>query len=228
MGDTHNVIQRAMPLPESEPVGLRRAISGNAEACRRVPGGAGPAAWRQCWRRWRHMLRRRAPDRERSVRNWNWSESRASDAVRSHEARLRSMVEPVRNATPGTGRDTVHGRWRLVQPPGRRRGSRWPPASPCSPFRRARPSCDRASPGPRVPAHQRRGDDVDDVVHGGANTPAPYRALSPSRSSTASFSPVQAPEGTDAVPVTPLSRWTYTRMVGCPGNRESRERRWSG
>jgi hypothetical protein len=41
-----------------------------------------------------HMLRRWAPDRERSIRNWNWSASRASDAVREHEARLRSMLGP--------------------------------------------------------------------------------------------------------------------------------------
>jgi hypothetical protein len=42
----------------------------------------------------RHMLQRWAPDRERSIRSWNWSASRASDAVREHEARLRSMVGP--------------------------------------------------------------------------------------------------------------------------------------
>ncbi|MPZ17388.1 MAG: DUF4173 domain-containing protein [Luteitalea sp.] len=40
----------------------------------------------------RHMLRRWPPDRDRSIRSWNWSAARASDAVRAHEARLRSMV----------------------------------------------------------------------------------------------------------------------------------------
>ena len=40
----------------------------------------------------RHMLRRWRPDRQRSIRSWNWSAARASDAVRDHEARLRSMV----------------------------------------------------------------------------------------------------------------------------------------
>jgi hypothetical protein len=40
----------------------------------------------------RHMLRRWPPDRDRSIRSWNWSAARASDAVREHEARLRSMV----------------------------------------------------------------------------------------------------------------------------------------
>ena len=42
----------------------------------------------------RHMLRRWPPDRERTIRSWNWSAARASDAVREHEARLRSMVGP--------------------------------------------------------------------------------------------------------------------------------------
>ena len=42
----------------------------------------------------RHMLRRWPPDRDRSIRSWNWSAARASDAVREHEARLRSMVGP--------------------------------------------------------------------------------------------------------------------------------------
>jgi hypothetical protein len=42
----------------------------------------------------RHMLRRWPPDRDRAVRSWNWSAVRASDAVREHETRLRSMVGP--------------------------------------------------------------------------------------------------------------------------------------
>ena len=42
----------------------------------------------------RHMLRRWPPNRDRSIRSWNWSASRASDAVREHEARLRSMMGP--------------------------------------------------------------------------------------------------------------------------------------
>jgi hypothetical protein len=40
----------------------------------------------------RHMLRRWPPDGERSIRSWNWSASHARDAVREHEARLRSMA----------------------------------------------------------------------------------------------------------------------------------------
>ena len=50
----------------------------------------------------RHMLRRWPPDGERSIRNWNWSAARASDAVRQHETQLRSMVGPNQEcAAPG-------------------------------------------------------------------------------------------------------------------------------
>jgi len=42
----------------------------------------------------RRMLRRWPPDRERSIRNWNWSAARASDVVREHQQQLRSMVGP--------------------------------------------------------------------------------------------------------------------------------------
>jgi hypothetical protein len=50
----------------------------------------------------RHMLRRWSPDRERSVRSWSWSAARASEAVREHEARLRSVVRPGQEcAAPG-------------------------------------------------------------------------------------------------------------------------------
>ena len=48
----------------------------------------------------------------------------------------------------------------------------------------------------------------------------PKRFLSPSRSSTASFTPVDAPDGTAARPTEPSSRTTSTSMVGLP--RESR------
>lgn len=52
----------------------------------------------------RHMLRRWPPDRARSIRSWNWSAARASDAVREHEARLRSMVGPDQECVaPGGG-----------------------------------------------------------------------------------------------------------------------------
>jgi hypothetical protein len=48
----------------------------------------------------RRMLRRWAPDRERSIRSWNWSAERASDAVRAHEAELRQMVGPNQRCEP--------------------------------------------------------------------------------------------------------------------------------
>ena len=48
----------------------------------------------------------------------------------------------------------------------------------------------------------------------------PNRALSPSRSSTASWTPVEAPDGTAARPTDPSARMTSTSTVGLP--RESR------
>jgi hypothetical protein len=52
----------------------------------------------------RRMLRRWPPDRVRSIRSWNWSAVRASDAVRANEAQLRSMVGPNQNCpAPGVG-----------------------------------------------------------------------------------------------------------------------------
>jgi hypothetical protein len=48
----------------------------------------------------RHMLRRWPPGGERSLRNWNWSAARASDAVREHEAALQSMVGPADGCAP--------------------------------------------------------------------------------------------------------------------------------
>lgn len=48
-------------------------------------------------------------------------------------------------------------------------------------------------------------------------TPLPaYRDLSPSRSSTASFSPVLAPDGTEAEDCVPSLSSTKTRTVGFP------------
>ena len=48
-------------------------------------------------------------------------------------------------------------------------------------------------------------------------TPRPlYRLGSPSRSSTASFAPVDAPDGTSALPQEPSSRLTSTSTVGLP------------
>jgi len=46
------------------------------------------------------------PDRERTLRTWNSSAARASDAVREDEARLRSMVGPDQKGAAGPS--TVH------------------------------------------------------------------------------------------------------------------------
>ena len=48
----------------------------------------------------RHLLRRWPPDRERSLRSWSWSAARADEAIREHEARLRSMVGPDQECAP--------------------------------------------------------------------------------------------------------------------------------
>ena len=47
-------------------------------------------------------------------------------------------------------------------------------------------------------------------------TPFPRYAFPPSRNSTASCSPVEAPDGTEALPKTPLSVMTSTSIVGFP------------
>ena len=52
------------------------------------------------------------------------------------------------------------------------------------------------------------------------STPLPDNRLPPSRNSTASFSPVEAPEGTAARPMIPLDSVTSTSTVGFP--RESK------
>ena len=48
----------------------------------------------------RRMLRRWAPDRESSMRNWSWSAARARDLVREQEVELRSMVGPDQECAP--------------------------------------------------------------------------------------------------------------------------------
>ncbi len=57
-------------------------------------------------------------------------------------------------------------------------------------------------------------------------TPLPSQASPPSRSSVASNSPVEAPDGTAARPCEPERRWSSTSTVGLP--RESRTwRAWT-
>jgi hypothetical protein len=45
----------------------------------------------------RHMLRRWPPGGDRSIRTWSWSAARASEAMREHEAGLRSMAGTEQN-----------------------------------------------------------------------------------------------------------------------------------
>ncbi len=104
--------------------------------------------------------------------------------------------------------------------PSRRRGSRSRPVGSWSASRRERSSARRrrADPAPcrRALRPARRSRAPTAFL-----TPLPrYRALSPSRSSSASRSPVDAPDGTIARPVAPLRSATSTSTVGFP--RESR------
>src|SRR4029077_5932137 len=57
-----------------------------------------------------HMLRRWPPNRDRTIRNWNWSVARASDAVRMHEERLRSMLGPDQKCVAPSTRSPGRGR----------------------------------------------------------------------------------------------------------------------
>ena len=108
------------------------------------------------------------------------------------------------------------------RPRARRRGSRWRRAGPCSACRRARSAAGRARPGrarpgPRPrPGSRRRWRPP-------CETPLPPHSEPPSRSSTASCTPVEAPEGTAARPNAPDSSSTSTSTVGLP--RESRIQR---
>ena len=78
-----------------------------------------------------------------------------------------------------------------------------------------------------VETQQLRRDPIRDVRHGRQDAPLPpKRPLSPSRSSTASWAPVEAPDGTAARPTEPSARTTSTSMVGLPRElRNSRGRR---
>jgi hypothetical protein len=52
----------------------------------------------------RRMLQRWPPDSARSIRNWNWSASRAGDAVSAHQALLRSLAGTGQGCpAPGVG-----------------------------------------------------------------------------------------------------------------------------
>ena len=109
---------------------------------------------------------------------------------------------------------------RLGRGRARRRGSRWRPGGPCSACRRGRSARGRARPG-----RARRGRATASAISPltlatACVTPLPSQASPPSRSSVASNSPVEAPEGTAARPFAPDRSSTSTSTVGLP--RESR------
>ena len=102
-------------------------------------------------------------------------------------------------------RDAGIGRSRLRRRRARRRGSRSRRAGPCSACRRARssarrPRAGRSRRGPARPRRARRSRSPTARV-----TPLPPHSLPPSRSSSASCTPVDAPDGTAARPNAPDS-----------------------
>ena len=106
------------------------------------------------------------------------------------------------------------------RPRARRRGSRSRRAAPCSACRRARSASGRAPPGRarRAPASSPA---ISPLTFATAFvTPLPPHSEPPSRSSTASCTPVDAPDGTAARPTAPDASSTSTSTVGLP--RESR------
>ena len=145
---------------------------------------------------------------------------------------LLACAPPFTTFSIGTGRRVPRGRrssgraghrpprrppWR---PRGRPRGSRWRPAAPCC---RCRRDHERRVDGGLilgVEAPDRRCDLADDVLDRLRDALAEPGRRSPSRSSTASNFPVEAPEGTAALPAAPDSSSTSTSTVGLP--RESR------
>ena len=106
--------------------------------------------------------------------------------------RLAAEVAPQRHARP------------RPRPPwprrARRRGSRWRRGAPCSACRRARSSRGRGPPGRRRRARAPPAAISPFTFATACVTPLPPHASPPSRSSTASNSPVEAPEGTAARP----------------------------
>ena len=120
-----------------------------------------------------------------------------------------------------SGRATArHPPRRPSRPRARRRESRSRRGAPCSACRRA-----RSAPVERLLVGRVEPDDgVGDLAvrrsRPPASRPCRRRRSPPSRSSTASCTPVDAPEGTAARPTAPDSSSTSTSTVGLP--RESR------
>ena len=132
---------------------------------------------------------------------------------RQHVRGLAAEVAPQRQALLGGAP--------RARRPARRRGSRWRRGATCSACRRGRSARGRAPPGRsrRCPS-MRLGDLAVDVGRPPSSRPCRPSASPPSRSSMASNSPVDAPDGTAARPGAPERRTSSTSTVGLP--RESR------
>ena len=105
-----------------------------------------------------------------------------------------------------------------------------PELGPCSASRRARSARRRCPAWSAASAPIRFGAITSITLATAFRTPLPpKRALSPSRSSTASLAPVEAPDGTAARPTDPSASTTSTSTVGLPReSRISRARTTSG
>ena len=127
---------------------------------------------------------------------------------RQHPRRLAAEVAPQRAAPP---RPPAR-----APPPAIRRGSRWRPAATCSACRRARSAPRRGRAGRRRPVPATAAAISPLTLATARVTPLPCQRSPPSRSSVASNSPVEAPEGTAAWPCAPERSPTSTSTVGLP------------
>ena len=163
------------------------------------------------------------------------SSARAGTIMNSWKSTLLSAcLPPLRMFIIGTGstwaavaaevavqRQALLGRGGLRDGQARRRGSRWRRGGPCWACRRGRSAPGRAPRWSRASMPAIAGAISPLTLATACVTPLPRSsASSPSRSSSASCSPVEAPEGTAARPVAPERRATSTSTVGLP--RESR------
>ena len=131
-----------------------------------------------------------------------------------HVRRLAAEVAPQRQALLRRG-----GRARRRA---RRRGSRWRPAAPCSACRRGRSARGRG-PAWSSASKPATASAISPLTLPTAFvTPLPPQASPPSRSSVASNSPVEAPDGTAARPVRAGAQARRRpRRSGCRGSRGS-------
>jgi len=133
--------------------------------------------------------------------------------------RARSRVD---SADPAVERHSLEARARE-----RRQGDAriaWRPAISCWACRPARSSAGPVPPGLWRPSREAWRDLAAHVLHGGADTLAPYRALSPSRSSWARARRSRRRRGPPRGPCCRRRPSPRTRASGCRGCRGSRAR----